>query len=576
MPKPKRSTRRSLRRNNRGQFIIVTALSIVLVMATFSSYLAYASVSRMSLAKSDFRKVVAEVSLNFRRALAVSLANVTDDLNYISGISRYGNYTDLDEAPDNRSREGGYQFISEWQKTILSRYAGFGLSLSVSQPLFECEWSGNPGYSSASSNVSLDLIAQNFYGWKSETLAELRATILNLNFNETDGTTVAFYFKAQMENDAPVTGLSAATASVLFQHIESNEFTLSKSYNLTYLGSGYYHVKFSMYSTSIPEGLDTIKDYANNSLTPEDFQDGYNSTMFCERIDLVLAEYNDRHFMEAYGNLTECKSWLIVSEDTTYILSWIDLVRSQLAPMIRVVLQDSRGIIVSAAYTPVSVSTEDDEGPLTRFVNCAPNPTGGVTSVTLTALIDDLSTGISDITIAEYFVDVPGADGEGTAMMPTDGAFDSPSEEVTAEINISAWTEGTHTLYVHGQDSSGYWGDLAAFVLNVTQPLVIYVQDIDMILHVWRFWWWRLYQAEAMVTIHDIYGCPVEGATVYGHWTGPPGYVQGITDATGKVSFLSQNAWGRKTFTFTVDNVVKDGCVYNPDLNVETSDSISV
>jgi len=34
--------------------------------------------------------------------------------------------------------------------------------------------------------------------------------------------------------------------------------------------------------------------------------------------------------------------------------------------------------------------------------------------------------------------------------------------------------------------------------------------------------------------------------------------------------------WGRRrlTFTFTVDDVVLEGYVYDPDLNVETSDTI--
>jgi len=109
-------------------------------------------------------------------------------------------------------------------------------------------------------------------------------------------------------------------------------------------------------------------------------------------------------------------------------------------------------------------------------------------------------------------------------------------------------------------------------VIEVTQ---MYVWSIDMYIYPYRFLGWRLYQAEAVVTIVDYpSGNPVSGATVYGHWDGPPGNVQGTTNGDGEVSFLSERRWGRRTFTFTVDNVVKAGYLYNPALNRETSDSI--
>jgi hypothetical protein len=190
-------------------------------------------------------------------------------------------------------------------------------------------------------------------------------------------------------------------------------------------------------------------------------------------------------------------------------------------------------------------------------------------------LIDDLSTGLSNIAQAEYFVDIIGGNGSGNAMTPSDGSFDSAYEEVMAQIDVSSWALGVHTIYIHGQDAAGFWGEFNSITLNVTEPRVIFIQSIDMYLRVWRFFSLRQYQAEAVVTICDTHGLPVEGATVYGHWKGPPGYVQGITDSDGKVSFLSQKGWGRNTFTFTVDNVVKDGCVYNASLNVVTSGTIT-
>ncbi|MGD8793087.1 MAG: PKD domain-containing protein [Anaerolineae bacterium] len=84
--------------------------------------------------------------------------------------------------------------------------------------------------------------------------------------------------------------------------------------------------------------------------------------------------------------------------------------------------------------------------------------------------------------------------------------------------------------------------------------------------------------ASAVVTILDTDGNPVAGATVYGTWSGDyNGTVSGVTGADGTVSFDSGKVrQADATFTFTVDDVVLSGYVYDPALNAETSDTITV
>jgi C1A family cysteine protease/fibronectin type 3 domain-containing protein len=84
--------------------------------------------------------------------------------------------------------------------------------------------------------------------------------------------------------------------------------------------------------------------------------------------------------------------------------------------------------------------------------------------------------------------------------------------------------------------------------------------------------------ATAVITIHDINGNPVSGATVYGTWSGDyAATVNGVTGADGTVSFTSSNVkLANASFTFTVDNVVLSGYVYDPSSNVETLDTIVV
>ena len=81
------------------------------------------------------------------------------------------------------------------------------------------------------------------------------------------------------------------------------------------------------------------------------------------------------------------------------------------------------------------------------------------------------------IAAAEYFIGSLGVDGTGIPMSASDGAFDSAAEKITARVPIEDLTTGSHTLYVHGMDSQGNWGNATSVVLDVTCPITI--SDID-------------------------------------------------------------------------------------------------
>ena len=68
----------------------------------------------------------------------------------------------------------------------------------------------------------------------------------------------------------------------------------------------------------------------------------------------------------------------------------------------------------------------------------------------------------------------------------------------------------------------------------------------------------------------------VEGATVYGDWTGcVTGSSQGVTEGDGKVTLESPKKNGGGTYNFCVTDVVAAGYIYNEAMNVETCDSIT-
>jgi hypothetical protein len=67
---------------------------------------------------------------------------------------------------------------------------------------------------------------------------------------------------------------------------------------------------------------------------------------------------------------------------------------------------------------------------------------------------------------------------------------------------------------------------------------------------------------------------------VSGTWSGATSDSDsGLTDATGRVTVRSDTVyirfWEHRTFTFTVEDVVKVGWTYDPDLNNETTDTIT-
>jgi hypothetical protein len=91
-------------------------------------------------------------------------------------------------------------------------------------------------------------------------------------------------------------------------------------------------------------------------------------------------------------------------------------------------------------------------------------------------------------------------------------------------------------------------------------------------------------KGEAAVLVYDGVGDgnPVADATVVGNWllndealdTG----ASGVTDSAGNAVIISTpvKAKSGDTFTFVVTDVVLSGYVYTPNINVETSDSISL
>jgi len=110
------------------------------------------------------------------------------------------------------------------------------------------------------------------------------------------------------------------------------------------------------------------------------------------------------------------------------------------------------------------VAPTDTAPPIVTAFDVSPNPVPVNTPVTITATIDDSSTGGSPIATATYVVD-----DISHPMSPSDGIFDEPIEEVTATI-AGFDTASIHTIAVTATDSEGNIAQSEEILLAVYDP----------------------------------------------------------------------------------------------------------
>ncbi len=108
--------------------------------------------------------------------------------------------------------------------------------------------------------------------------------------------------------------------------------------------------------------------------------------------------------------------------------------------------------VIAVLPTASAFALDDTLGPVTSAVAVAPNPAPLNSTVTVTATVDDTTTGGSNIASAEFSVN----GGAFAPMTAADGAFDSPTEAVTATFTVD--TAGTNTVCVQGTDAVGNVG----------------------------------------------------------------------------------------------------------------------
>ncbi len=122
---------------------------------------------------------------------------------------------------------------------------------------------------------------------------------------------------------------------------------------------------------------------------------------------------------------------------------------------------------------PTPGSPPLSEGPRTGLDDSSVTPASFLapSNLTVNATIDDRYAGNCAIANAEFFFDSVGATGSGIPLLPV-----SPPSYHVSNLTAVTWsspvnfTEGIHTVWVHGLDDCGHWGPYSSTTFTVLPP----------------------------------------------------------------------------------------------------------
>lgn len=132
-------------------------------------------------------------------------------------------------------------------------------------------------------------------------------------------------------------------------------------------------------------------------------------------------------------------------------------------------LQLAFGGMLTFLDTAAPPPSTDAVGPVSTRLALAPNPSDGLSNVTVTADVSDATTGGAAVTQAEFVIDDAVTTGPGFGT-PMTGSFGPGPVSVTGTITIAVLgvlDAGKHAVYVRGLDAAGNWGAIGSVVLNL-------------------------------------------------------------------------------------------------------------
>jgi hypothetical protein len=328
------------------------------------------------------------------------------------------------------------------------------------------------------------------------------------------------------------------------------------------------------------ENVDSIPDIA--FFIDLAFDAGLPSIVYCNgAFDVHFACYNGSSWdfeVVGYGYVPS----LAYNSSGTAFVSYYDFIEGVLNLAQRnAVLGEWETEIVDVAYnvTSTSIAIDPAGNPAVRYNE----------NHNLMFAWRDPSNVAPTVSITSPAPDSTFTDGDIVPIVFNGTAIDTEDDDLTLTADLT-WTSdiddyigsggsfsttlsvGDHIITASVTDSGGKRGSASVSITVGEQPH-IHVEEIELSPGSAG----KNYYAVVTVWIIDDVGAYVEGATVYGQWSGSvSGTATGVTGLDGTVTLRSPSKRKGGTFTFTVTNVVAPGYIYNEALNVETEHSITV
>jgi len=250
---------RRLAKAKRGQFVVVSALIIGIIVLSTALSIYQMGLNRQYFRYKSVRELVLGITSDFDRCLAHALSLASkkyfETWDQISAIAE------------------GDAFIWKWVRSISTTYSNLGLEMLVMSESksgvdFIFDWGSDVGRSSIRGTFSLNVTGYGYTGWIGESakyvmLKVYTDTIENSGSDIPGSTTVDFNVMKEMGN--PASNLNP-NSLIIYTHMSNNTWRQvpAKIESLEYKGGGNYTVRFSPRVNQYTHGL------IMTVITPED------------------------------------------------------------------------------------------------------------------------------------------------------------------------------------------------------------------------------------------------------------------------------------------------------------------
>jgi len=146
-------------RQRRGQFIIIAALLVAIMMVSVSTIM-YSAVTYYRYERWDeYLSIIDNVKIGSQRVVEISLANYTT----------WNNYNNVTILRNNLQR---------WVNDTRKAYAGFGINLSFTEDELDHDWNEEESSAAADATFTLDITSAGLTGYQFTTPVLLKVKII--------------------------------------------------------------------------------------------------------------------------------------------------------------------------------------------------------------------------------------------------------------------------------------------------------------------------------------------------------------------------------------------------------------